>query len=71
MAVKDAINKSSAGVQASIIQNNGTYVLTLTSTKTGADAAMSISATGTLASVFGAAGENMEVSSSASNGEFT
>ncbi|WP_370967755.1 flagellar filament capping protein FliD [Enterobacter wuhouensis] len=45
--IRDAINKANAGVSASIINvGNGQYRLSVTSTETGADNAVSISVTG-------------------------
>jgi flagellar hook-associated protein 2 len=43
LAIKDAINSSGAGVQASLVQDNSGARLTLTSTNTGSASAMQIS----------------------------
>ena len=46
-SISDRINQSSAGVSASVVQNNGEYKLVLASTNSGSDNAFTIKAGGT------------------------
>lgn len=72
--IRDAINKADAGVTASIIKTGeGAYRLSMTSTKTGADQAMTISVSGdsALESYLATSGGNLTESVAAKNAELT
>lgn len=72
--IRDAINKADAGVTASIIKTGeGAYRLSMTSTKTGADQAMTVSVSGdsALESYLATSGGNLTESVAAKNAELT
>lgn len=72
--IRDAINKADAGVTASIIKTGeGAYRLSMTSTKTGEDHAMTVSVSGdsALESYLATSGGNLTESVAAKNAELT